>query len=112
MRTEFGKDNRGGLTVGIFENGRLAWTNAYGFANEKAKIRATDDTIYPVASLTKMITGFVLLQLVERGKVHLADPVERYVPEFKKIPKPVSMGAASDFDSARHDDLRIGSKST
>jgi CubicO group peptidase (beta-lactamase class C family) len=88
MRAEFGKDNRGGLTIGIFENGRLAWTNAYGFANEKARIRATDDTVYPVASLTKMITGIMLLQLVERGKVHLADPVERYVPEFTKIPNP------------------------
>jgi CubicO group peptidase (beta-lactamase class C family) len=88
MRAEFAKDNRGGLTVGIFENEHLAWTSAYGFANEKARMRTTEDTVYPVASLTKMITGIMLLQLVERGKVHLADPVERYVSEFRKIPNP------------------------
>lgn len=54
-------------------------------ANEEAGIRATTETIYPIASLTKMITGIMLLQLVERGKVHLADPVEHYVPEVRKI---------------------------
>lgn len=35
-----------------------------------------------------MITGIMLLQLVERSKVHLADPVERHVPEVRKIPNP------------------------
>lgn len=86
IRSEFARDNRGGLTVGIFEQGRLSWTAAYGFANEGARVRATAETIYPIASLTKMITGIMLLQLVERDKLHLADPVGRYVPEIKRIP--------------------------
>ncbi len=88
IRSEFAKDSRGGLTVGIFEKGRLSWTGVYGFANEKARVHTSAETIYPVASLTKMVTGIMLLQLVERDKVHLADPVERYVPEFRKIPNP------------------------
>ncbi len=45
-------------------------------------------TLYCIASVSKVVTGIMLLQLVERGVVHLTDPVERYVPEFKKIPNP------------------------
>jgi CubicO group peptidase (beta-lactamase class C family) len=88
IQSEFAKDNRGGLTVGIVENGHLVWSHSYGFADEGAGQRATSETIYPIASLTKMVTGIMLLQLAERGKLHLADPVERYVPEVKKVPNP------------------------
>jgi CubicO group peptidase (beta-lactamase class C family) len=41
FRSEFAQDNRGGLTVGVFEKGRLSWTAAYGFANEEAGTPAT-----------------------------------------------------------------------
>ena len=86
IRSEFAKDNRGGLTVGIVEQGNLVCSRAYGFADEEAGQRATTRTIYPIASLTKMVTGIMLLQLAQNGKVHLADPFVRYVPEIKTIP--------------------------
>ena len=70
------------------EEGQLVWSHNYGFADEGARQRTTSETIYPIASITKMVTGIMLLQLRERGKLHLADPVERYVPEVKKIPNP------------------------
>jgi CubicO group peptidase (beta-lactamase class C family) len=88
IRSEFDKDSRGGLSVGVLEGGRLAWRGNYGSANEEGRLRTNDQTIYPIASLTKMVTGFMLLQLVERGKVHLADPVNVHVPEVKQIPNP------------------------
>jgi CubicO group peptidase (beta-lactamase class C family) len=90
IQSEFAKDNRGGLTVGIVEKGHLEWSHSYGFADDQSRQRTTTETIYPVASLTKMVTGIMFLQLVERGKAHLADPVESYVPEVKKIPNPFS----------------------
>jgi CubicO group peptidase (beta-lactamase class C family) len=88
IQSEFVKDNRGGLTVGILHKGRLEWSHSYGFADEESRRRTTTETIYPIMSLTKMVTGIMFLQLVERGRVHLTDQVERYVPEIKKIPNP------------------------
>jgi CubicO group peptidase (beta-lactamase class C family) len=88
IRSEFDKDNRGGLSVGVLEGGRLAWRRTYGWANEEGRLRTNDQTIYPIASLTNMVTGVMLLQLVERGKVHLADPVNVYVPEVQQISNP------------------------
>src|SRR5258708_37729912 len=43
----------------------------------------TLDTVFDLASLTKVIvTTTAVMQLVERGKVRLNDPVTKYLPEF------------------------------
>src|SRR5437899_8696222 len=44
----------------------------------------TEDTIFDVASLTKVVacTPAVML-LVERGRIKLDEPVQTYIPEFK-----------------------------
>jgi CubicO group peptidase (beta-lactamase class C family) len=46
------------------------------------RIPAKVDTIYDLASVSKLFTTIVLLQQVERKKVDLDVPVARYVPEF------------------------------
>jgi CubicO group peptidase (beta-lactamase class C family) len=88
IRDEFAKDDRGGLVVGIVENGELVWTRALGLADERAHVQVSTDSIFPIASATKMLTGIMLLQLVQRGTVHLSDPVERYVPEIRQVANP------------------------
>ena len=48
------------------------------------KSAMTVDTIFDLASLTKVIaTTTAVMQLVERGKIRLEDPVSEYWPEFK-----------------------------
>ena len=41
------------------------------------------DTIFPIASMMKPVTGVAILMLVEEGKVRLSDPVSRFLPEFR-----------------------------
>ncbi|WP_129777928.1 serine hydrolase domain-containing protein [Peristeroidobacter soli] len=88
LEQEWAKDGRGGLSVGIVEQGELVWTHGIGFIDEAAKRPATRESIYPIASTTKMVTGIALLQLVERGMVHLSDPAEKYVPEMLQMQNP------------------------
>ncbi|WP_020669699.1 serine hydrolase domain-containing protein [Amycolatopsis nigrescens] len=40
------------------------------------------DTIFDLASISKLFTSIAVLQLVERGQLELAAPVVRYLPEF------------------------------
>ena len=82
---EYAKDNVGGVTVGVVVGPNLVWTKSYGYADVERKIPATKDTVYRVASVTKRFTGLMLLHLVERGRVRLSDPVEKYFPEVNKI---------------------------
>ena len=82
---EFAKDSVGSLTIGAIAPSRELWTKSYGFADGDKTIPAAQDTIYRIGSITKQFTALMLLQLVERGKVHLSDPVEKYFPEVNRI---------------------------
>jgi D-alanyl-D-alanine carboxypeptidase len=82
---EFGKEPLGSLNIAIVSGGQLAWTKSYGYANIEEKTLATADTVYRIGSVTTQFTALMLLQLVAEGKVHLADPVEKYFPEVNKI---------------------------
>ncbi|HKC85461.1 MAG TPA: serine hydrolase domain-containing protein [Blastocatellia bacterium] len=82
---EYAKDNRGSVTIGIVSGAELVWTKSYGYADMEKKAPATKDTVYRIGSITKQFTGLMLLQLVEAGKAHLSDPVEKYFPEVNKV---------------------------
>lgn len=68
----------------IAEKGEIVFQDAAGYAVvEPAKIAASLDTIYDLASLTKvLITGLLAARLVERGLLRLEDPVAEYLTEF------------------------------
>lgn len=85
---EFKATGDGSLMVGIVQDGQLVWTHSYGYADQKTRQPATSKTIYPIGSVTKLVTGIMLLQLVERGVVHLTDPVDLYVPEIRDVTNP------------------------
>ena len=44
-----------------------------------------DDTLFRIASMTKPIVGVGVMLMVEENKLHLDDPVSRYVPEFRNL---------------------------
>lgn len=82
---EWSKAHVGGVTLGIVSEDGLVFTRSYGYADTEKKITANADTVYRIGSITKQFTALMLLQLVEHGKVHLSDPVEKYFPEVNKI---------------------------
>ncbi len=86
-------DGVGGVTVGIVIADELVWTKSYGYADNASGRRATRDTIYPIASITKSFTGLMLAQLVERGHVNYSDPVANHLPEFSGVSNRWSEGA-------------------
>ncbi|GAA1679907.1 serine hydrolase [Fodinicola feengrottensis] len=46
------------------------------------QIPARTNTIYDLASMTKLFTSILIVQLIQSGKVGLENPVAQYVPEF------------------------------
>jgi len=81
----FAKDGNASLTVGIVAGDKLAWSKSCGYADMENKVPASSDTIYRIGSITKQFTALMLLQLVQDGKVHFSDPVEKYLPEINKV---------------------------
>lgn len=76
----YNKEQIGSYTIGVVSGPTLVWTKSYGMADMENQVLATKDTVYRIGSVTKEFTAVMLAQLVGTGKVHLADPVERYFP--------------------------------
>jgi uncharacterized protein YbbC (DUF1343 family)/CubicO group peptidase (beta-lactamase class C family) len=74
-----------GAVVLVGRKGRIIWQKSYGSRAVEPKREAmTADTIFDLASLTKVVaTATSIMILVERGKVRLSDPVSHYIPELK-----------------------------
>ena len=74
-----------GAVVVIGNLGKVVYCRAFGHrAIEPEKLPMTVDTIFDVSSLTKVIaTTTALMQLMEKGKLGIEDPVAKYWPEFK-----------------------------
>lgn len=74
-----------GAVVLVGRKGQVVWRKAYGArAVEPAREEMTPDTIFDLASLTKVVaTATSIMILVERGKVRLTDPVSLHIPELK-----------------------------
>jgi CubicO group peptidase (beta-lactamase class C family) len=55
----------------------------------EAALPMTVDTVLPVASVTKSFTALAIMQLQDRGRLSVHDPVVTYLPEFR-VPNPPS----------------------
>ena len=73
-----------GCVVAIGYEGAIVFQRSYGHRQlEPQREAMAVDTVFDLASLTKPIaTSTAVMQLVEQGKVGLADPVSKYLPEF------------------------------
>jgi uncharacterized protein YbbC (DUF1343 family)/CubicO group peptidase (beta-lactamase class C family) len=73
-----------GAVLLVGHDGAVIYRKAYGNrALEPQREPMTADTIFDMASLTKVIaTTTAVMQLVEQGKVRMNDPVAKYLPEF------------------------------
>ncbi len=76
-----------GLSLGLAVRGRRLVCRGYGYRDREAKLPATPDTVYGLASITKSFTALAVLQLEEAGELRVDAPVSRYLPEFR-TPKP------------------------
>ncbi len=88
------QDHVAGAVVQIARNGSVLYRKAYGFAqkfedvnNCMVRLNNPDpmatDKLFDLASLTKVFaTTFGVMLLVDRGKIHLDDPVHLYLKEF------------------------------
>jgi CubicO group peptidase (beta-lactamase class C family) len=74
-----------GLVWGIVLDGKLVHTGATGFANVEKKIPAAAETRFRIASMSKSVTALAIMKLRDAGKLSLADPVEKFLPEFRAI---------------------------
>lgn len=79
-----------GISAAVVVGGQLVLERGYGLADVENNVPATPDTIYRLASISKMLTAVSAMQLVEQGKLDLQAPVQKYVPDFPEKQAPIT----------------------
>jgi len=72
-----------GLSIGILHDQELVWAAGFGRAGLEPARPATPDTLYRIASITKLFTSTAILQLRDAGKLRLDDPLVEHLPWFR-----------------------------
>jgi CubicO group peptidase (beta-lactamase class C family) len=73
------------MAAGIVVGDRVIWTKGFGQADVARGVPATDTTVFHLASLTKTFASIVVLDLVDKGKLSLEDPVANYGVPFPDV---------------------------
>ena len=74
-----------GVEVLIHHKGETVWHKALGFSSLQDNRLLKKNSIYYIQSMTKPIMSVAIMQLVERGKLSLADNAADYYPPLKKL---------------------------
>lgn len=80
-----------GISVAVAHKGRLVFSQGVGFADLENMIPANGSTAYNIGSVSKALAAVAVLQLVEKGKVRLDDPIQMYVPSFPDKGSPITI---------------------
>ncbi len=72
----------GGVVL-VMQDGEIAYRRAAGLADRERAVPMREDAVFRLASLTKPLVTAAALRMVELGKIALADPVTRYLPDFR-----------------------------
>jgi CubicO group peptidase (beta-lactamase class C family) len=70
-----------GLAVALIRDGRVAYVHAYGVRDEARGLPLTTGTVMYGASLTKATFAYMVMQLVDEGRVDLDHPIAAYLPK-------------------------------
>ena len=82
MTAEIQLKNIAGGAAYIYYNNKVVLNKAYGYADVETYKPMEAHSIFRIASQTKAIISIAFLQLVEKNKIQLDDPIEKYIPSF------------------------------
>lgn len=72
-----------GAAISIIDNGQAVLVREYGLSDRKNKKRVEIDTCFQVASISKTLTAWGIMKLIESGMLGLEDSVEKYLRRWK-----------------------------
>ena len=71
------------IALAVTLHGHIVWEQGFGWADRERHIRATSETPFYLASVTKSLTSTALMVLRDSGKVDLDAPLNLYLGEAK-----------------------------
>ncbi len=75
------QENIPGVAIALIRDGEMVWTEGFGVANGLTRQPVTPETLFEVASNSKVVTAYIALRLVDQGVLSLDAPLNAYLPE-------------------------------
>lgn len=72
-----------GAAVALIESDGSVTFENFGYANKKEKTKVTENTKFKIASISKTVTSYAVMQLVDHGILDLDTPVNNYLTSWK-----------------------------
>ena len=80
-----------GISAAVSLEGQLVFRGGVGYAELDNRTPADGGTVWNVGSVSKVLAGVAVMQLVESGKVRLDDRIQKYVPSYPEKRAPVTL---------------------
>jgi len=84
-----------GIAIAFIEKSKIS-IRTFGYSNKESKVPITENTIFQIASISKSISTWGVMKLIEKGLIDLNAPVEKFLTRWH-LPH-------SDFN---HDEITI-----
>ena len=75
-----------GIAAALYANGKTTYYS-HGFANAETKELVSPKTLFEIGSITKTFTNLLTAQRIEKGKISLDDPIQKFLPASVKVPE-------------------------
>src|SRR5690348_17951749 len=72
-----------GLAIVVVKDGKVVVMKGYGYRDIDKKTKVDENTLFMIASNTKLFTGTVLAKLNYEKKISLDDKITNYFPDYK-----------------------------
>ncbi|MBL0735379.1 serine hydrolase [Flavobacterium sp. GN10] len=76
------KNNLFNGSVLISKSGEKVFSNFYGYSNFEKNEKINEKSLFTIASVSKTFTSTAILQLKQKGKLNIDDPVQKYLLDF------------------------------
>jgi len=70
-----------GVAIALIRDGKVVWTEGFGVVNTITTKPVSSETLFEVASNSKVVTAYIALRLVDQGRLSLDEPLNAYLPK-------------------------------
>ena len=76
------KEHQFNGTILVQQDGEVRFEKSFGLAERSFQVPLNNQTVYHIASVTKLFTSVLILQLCEKGKIRLHESIKHYLPDY------------------------------
>jgi CubicO group peptidase (beta-lactamase class C family) len=85
LKADIEKGRIPGAVLLVARHGKIAYFEAFGMRDKAKGAPMTKDAIFRIYSMTKPITSVAVMMLAEEGRLRLADPASKYLPQLARL---------------------------